>query len=413
MAVRTVAAGGGNFNVGATWVGGVAPVANDSIIADATSGNLTLSANTVNLTGANFTGYTGTLALVTFEFRMTSGSLILGSGMTITKTAGNNGYISGQNAYSLTSNGVVVPMIGGNVLVTLTGDLTMITPRTATQWTGSDVIITGTVLGSNSNSITIASPNKVILRPSGPLSIQNTSNNFQIAGNIQIDTEFLITPQNVFLWDGAIITNLEITKNTSWAAGFPLFQLSNNTTFNVNSYTYSFNMGTVWAFVATSGSNKLNFLSGSVSIDTLQITANPTSTSFNTTTATLAGTYSPIIKNLWVPSYAVVTSTGLAQKSGVLNLKPGLTYSVTNTLFLGGPGSVKGTLSNGGSASRAGILFTGNTYSITNVNLNNISFASTNPLYYLNNTGVSLTNTTGISLAGSGGGGGGSFTFVL
>ena len=85
MATKTVAAGGGNFNVGATWVGGVAPVANDDIVANATSGNLILTANTVNLTGANFTGYTGTLALGGQQMNLTSGSTVtLSSTMTIT-----------------------------------------------------------------------------------------------------------------------------------------------------------------------------------------------------------------------------------------------------------------------------------------------------------------------------------------
>jgi hypothetical protein len=55
-----VAAAGGNSNVGATYVGGVAPTAADDVQLNATSGNLTIAAN-FPCRSLDCTGYTGTL----------------------------------------------------------------------------------------------------------------------------------------------------------------------------------------------------------------------------------------------------------------------------------------------------------------------------------------------------------------
>lgn len=60
MATIVAAAGGGNWSVGTTWVGGVAPTAADSAQVTATAGNITIDAGSV-CRGADFTGYLGTL----------------------------------------------------------------------------------------------------------------------------------------------------------------------------------------------------------------------------------------------------------------------------------------------------------------------------------------------------------------
>lgn len=60
MATRTIANGGGNWNVLGTWVEGAVPTASDDVVATATSGNVTITA-TANCRSANFTNYVGTL----------------------------------------------------------------------------------------------------------------------------------------------------------------------------------------------------------------------------------------------------------------------------------------------------------------------------------------------------------------
>jgi hypothetical protein len=60
MATIVAAAGGGNWNATATWVGSVVPTAADNVQLDATSGNVTINAD-VYCRSLDCTGYTGTL----------------------------------------------------------------------------------------------------------------------------------------------------------------------------------------------------------------------------------------------------------------------------------------------------------------------------------------------------------------
>jgi hypothetical protein len=60
MATITAAAGGGNWNSGATWTGGVIPTANDDVLLTNTSGNVTINA-TASCRSIDCTGYPGTL----------------------------------------------------------------------------------------------------------------------------------------------------------------------------------------------------------------------------------------------------------------------------------------------------------------------------------------------------------------
>jgi hypothetical protein len=73
MATRTVSAAGGDWNLTSTWVGGVIPTTSDDIVADATSGNLTVNVN-VTIQFANFTGWTNTLTINSGRTCTTTGS---------------------------------------------------------------------------------------------------------------------------------------------------------------------------------------------------------------------------------------------------------------------------------------------------------------------------------------------------
>lgn len=62
MAQRTIAPGGGNANVAATYVENAVPGTGDHIVGDATSGNLTVTAN-ITVQRVDFTGYLGLLTI--------------------------------------------------------------------------------------------------------------------------------------------------------------------------------------------------------------------------------------------------------------------------------------------------------------------------------------------------------------
>jgi hypothetical protein len=61
MALRTVSDTGGNWNATTAWVGGVVPVAGDTVDFTATSGDLTVNVATASLAGIDFTNYVGTI----------------------------------------------------------------------------------------------------------------------------------------------------------------------------------------------------------------------------------------------------------------------------------------------------------------------------------------------------------------
>ena len=82
MAIRTISAAGGNWNATATWVGGVVPTSSDSVLGDATSGQLTINVG-ATCQFVDFTNYTQTLTLngSNFTLGLAGGTSIFGSGM--------------------------------------------------------------------------------------------------------------------------------------------------------------------------------------------------------------------------------------------------------------------------------------------------------------------------------------------
>lgn len=100
MATKVVANGGGNYNVGATWVGGVAPLTTDDIAFTSTSGDLTINV-TSTCAGINFTNYVGT---ITFSAQLSvNGNINLGTGG---YTQAGASRLQANATGTLTSNGV-------------------------------------------------------------------------------------------------------------------------------------------------------------------------------------------------------------------------------------------------------------------------------------------------------------------
>ena len=99
MATRVAAAGGGNFSVGATWVGGVAPTAADDAQLDATSGNVTIDTTGCVARSLDCTGYTGTLSH-TSGMILTLGDATAGTGSIALKFVAGMTYTLGDAASS-------------------------------------------------------------------------------------------------------------------------------------------------------------------------------------------------------------------------------------------------------------------------------------------------------------------------
>ena len=138
MAVRTIAAGGGNWNATATWMEGIVPILGDTVFAAVTSGQLTVNVASA-CTSIDFTNYTNTLTMnATLSV---GGNVTLVAAMTITGT----GTLSITAAATITSNGKTwsgaLTLWGGSVSF---GD----------NWTITGLVTTTTNTGLGNNSIT-------------------------------------------------------------------------------------------------------------------------------------------------------------------------------------------------------------------------------------------------------------------
>jgi hypothetical protein len=154
MATFTVSATGGNWSSTSTWVGGVLPAAGDDIVANASSGNLTVDGNRTCLS-INFTNYTNTFTInngVTLSVSINSGTAItLGSGMTYTSsTTGVLSHIAANNT-TINFNGITIPRLtlggngGGTRTVTISGTTPTVNILTSNSTFGS-VSLQGTTL---------------------------------------------------------------------------------------------------------------------------------------------------------------------------------------------------------------------------------------------------------------------------
>lgn len=112
MAVITISNAGGNFSSTAAWVGGVVPLAVDSLLASATSGPLTLDGERI-CAGIDFELYTSTLTM-NAGITVNGTQLRLGASMTISAPLGQVGVLRCRTATTLTSNGCVVPFFAFN-----------------------------------------------------------------------------------------------------------------------------------------------------------------------------------------------------------------------------------------------------------------------------------------------------------
>lgn len=209
MATITAAAGGGNWNVGSTWVGGVVPLTTDNVVLDATSGQVTITA-TAQCVNINFTGYTNTITFnanltitgdltrsaSVFSYAGTGGIIIAGTTTQIITTTsvawtipvtfgGASPNISINGAFNITApltlSSTTSPVIArANVFdttqnINASGNITISGNGT---YTGSANIV---VLGSNNQTLTVSGSHQIrnnltINKTGGVLSLSGTLN---------------------------------------------------------------------------------------------------------------------------------------------------------------------------------------------------------------------------------------------
>ena len=225
MAVRTIAAGGGNWNATATWMEGIVPVLGDTVFAAVTSGQLTVNVASA-CTSIDFTNYTNTLTMnATLSV---GGNVTLVAAMTIAGT----GTLSITAFATITSNGKTWP----GALTVWAGAAVL-----GDNWTVTGLVTTTTNTNLSTNSITCNGGIKnnggtavgtCIIKLGGGTwtgsSVNNIRNPFQFVGDCTVSGNVSFN-NNTMTWVSGTITTTGSTLNVQSAA----------TTLNTSGMTWS------------------------------------------------------------------------------------------------------------------------------------------------------------------------------
>jgi hypothetical protein len=276
MAARTVSNTGGNWNATTTWVGGVVPIAGDTVDFTPTSGNLTVNVSTASLAGINFTNYVGT---ITFNNNINvNTSVNLGTGG-YTQAGASGLVINGTT--TITSNGV-----------TWSRTLSF---STGTQTLSDNLSVTGTV--TFNGAVTV------------------NSNTFNIGGNLTINGTTSGTSTIIFNGTGA----------QTWTHGSAIY-LSNNLTINKASGTLTIGSLALPNVYYQTGTLTYNNIGGTVDTTTNSSTLNiGASTTLNTNGITW-NNFTVLGTNPTITLLSNVNITGtltFALTSGTLNFTTG------------------------------------------------------------------------------------------
>jgi hypothetical protein len=361
MATITAAAGGGNWNVGSTWVGGVVPLTTDNVILDNTSGQVTISA-TAQCVDINFTGYTNT---ITFNANLTiTGNLTRSA--SVFSYAGTGGIIIGgtttQSITTANTNWDIPITIGGaspqlslldtfkiNALLTLSSTTSPLIATQEVQAFGN-VTISGNGTYTGSAAIKITGTATQTLTASG---------SHQIRNNLTIDkSSGVLTLSGTLNYNTGTLTYVA-SGGTINATAMGLV-IRTNTTLNTGaiswgSFTVSYTQVLSPLTVAITLNSDLN-VSGAL---TLIANANPPTLTF--------------------------TGTGNINATGDINITQsyfgggiGYTVNFVNTvsalnLITSGANTLQTITLNGGTLNLSGGITLGNTFAgivgTTNINL--------------------------------------------
>ena len=231
MAVRTVSNTGGNWNATTAWVGGVVPIANDTVDFTALSGNLTVNVTTATLAGINFTNYVGTITFnanisVNTSVNLGTGGYTQAGGGTFGLAIGNtttitsNG-VSWNNSLSFTGNGVTYTLadnlnVTGNIVlagtssITFTGNILYIGGNLTVSSTATAL---GTTTFNFNGTGTWSYPSVGLIRNNITI---NTLGTLTISGNIYYNTGTLTYIAGTVVSTGSVLNiALATTFNTS------------------------------------------------------------------------------------------------------------------------------------------------------------------------------------------------------
>ena len=284
MAVRTIAAGGGNWNATGTWMEGIVPVLGDNVFAAVTSGQLTVNVAAA-CTSIDFTNYTNTLTMnATLSV---GGSVTLVAAMTITGT----GTLSITAAATITSNGKTwsgaLTLWGGSVSFgdnwTVTG---LLTTTTNTNLGNNSITCNGGITVNGGTTVGSC----IIKLGGGTWSGANAIRNpFQFVGDCTVSGNVAFN-NNTMTWVSGAITTTGSTITISAVA----------TTLNTS--------GMTWNQVLFSGVGITHTLTSDLNVNTLLLGNSTNQTTINGSTIN-------------VTNGITVVGTGSGQTSGTTKIK--------------------------------------------------------------------------------------------
>ena len=205
MAVRTLAAGGGNWDATATWMEGIVPVLGDTVFAAASSGQLTVNVASA-CTSIDFTNYTDTLTMNTNL--SVGGNVTLVAAMTITGTGGLN--ITA--AATITSNGKTWSgAMGSTGAFTITlmdswtidGTLVLTSTTTGATYNGNSLTIGGGLTVYSTGNRSVGGTTTFILNGTGTWS---AGVNSYVGNNLTLNTTGTITISSAVYYQGGTLT---------------------------------------------------------------------------------------------------------------------------------------------------------------------------------------------------------------
>ena len=219
MAVRTIAAGGGNWNATATWMEGIVPVLGDNVFAAVTSGQLTVNVAS-ECTSIDFTNYTNTLTMnailsvggpVTLVAAMTiAGASVLKLTATGTLTSNGKTWPNGMTC-TATSQATHTLVDDWTIGGTLTLTLGYLGAGTKDTFNGNNLYIGGGLAVQANGNAGVDGTTTFILNGTGTWSAGTAS---YVINNLTINTTGTITIGNVQK-RGGTLTYIAGTVNVS------------------------------------------------------------------------------------------------------------------------------------------------------------------------------------------------------
>jgi hypothetical protein len=419
MATVVVSGTGGNWSSTATWVGGALPAVGDDIVANATSGPLTVDSTRTCLT-INFTNYTNVFTINNgFTLNITGTTITLGSGMTYTQ--GTTGVLStsagNQSTINIAFNGVIIPRLtigksaaplgqniiisgptptvqhlvcqsGAAIVVSLAGvNLTVTTslsiPAANSPLTGLPLTIAGTctfnTVGNISGGFNVTAGSRVIL--ANTLRVGGGTVTFAV-GSFLTDTSF-----------GISVNFSTSVLNTAPVTWYSFTQTSSGTTFitsNLNIGDGGINVGALGSFIFN-GAFNVN-VSGNVVAPTITLSSSTLNLTGVGRTLAITGIINGTVNIATGTSYNISGAT-LSLNGCVFNLVGTATCSVpaVHTLTL-----TSATLTTNNTSTGANIV------GGSEIQWKNVSIAFTNTITYTTTVLGNLAGTNATTVVNTG-----------